>query len=59
MEEAKSDTVSESMSDAFFESLDHFTMQLISTQTIDEASIRAIVILTRAYNRKDGPQWFD
>ena len=59
MVEAASDTISDSMGDAFQESLDHFIMQLTQVETLDEASLRAVGILTRAYNRKDGQRWFD
>ena len=59
MEQARSDTVTESMGDAFQQSLDHFAMQLVQTQELDEATIRAIVIFARAYNRKGGPDWYD
>ena len=59
MEEAKSDTVTKSMGDAFRQSLDYSTIQLLQTKCLDETSIRAIVILTSAYNRKGGPEWYD
>ena len=61
MEETKVQRMEENESEenAFFSSLDQFGQKIVDTDTLDEAGLKAIISLTKAYNSKDGPEWFD